>query len=450
MVWHSSVRAAKHALKKKLYSLCAGPRQLLDSWRGYRSEGGVALLVDVPRSDAEAIATGVRPVSPEEWVNEQTKHAAAVRQSLLDLWHTQAMDHSAQFLATMHRRGQASSHDAHMVPGFEHGVSGFIHPVEFDMPKFNAACTTQLSLQLIDVGSSSLQALVAFFLRFAPRRQRLVLRFLVAEARQRARRRALRERKAEYEAEVKRLAEARKTAEKDKAREALQKRKREFFAQNADMIMPRGVLNEAQFQALRVIRAHEKAKLAAKGERTASDAVASKTLGTGKPRRKVSGGDRRGSMAVVQGASGINDSVGMNDTEGLEDDDAAEQEANALMLEVANLQAAEEDEGDLLGTLAGLGLHSPGGEDAVGALRDEILSAIGIEGGQEGGSQDDRQGGRAVPRGDASTVSAVQSSEGGSDLMLRYGAEGDDDAAAAGAGGSPSSPAKARRPPAGQ
>jgi len=155
---------------------------------------------------------------------------------------------------------------------------------------------------------------VAFFLRFAPRRQRLVLRFLVAEARQRARRRALRDRKTEYEAEVKRRQEARKTADRDKAREALQKRKREFFAQNADMIMPRGVLSDAQFQALRVIRAHEKAKLAERGEQTASQAVASKTLGGAgdalHSRAQVAARDgRRGSMAVVQRVTGYDDSM---------------------------------------------------------------------------------------------------------------------------------------------
>jgi len=49
------------------------------------------------------------------------------------------------------------------------------------------------------------------------------------------------------------------------------------------------------------------------------------------------------------------------------------------MQEVAHLQAAEGDEGDLLGTLAGLGLNTPGGDDAVDALRDEILSAIGLD-----------------------------------------------------------------------
>ncbi len=101
-------------------------------------------------------------------------------------------------------------------------------PAGFDAGRYHATTAACLSLQLRDVTLRSIQSLLAFFLRYAVRRQRLRLKAMVAEARRKARSVAADERRAEAESERQKRELSHAAMIRAEQRATMEKRKREL------------------------------------------------------------------------------------------------------------------------------------------------------------------------------------------------------------------------------
>jgi hypothetical protein len=308
--WSTRSARARTRLVQGLYGLSAVSRQLVDRWMAYRSAGAISLLVDVPRTDAEALQ-GWRPQPLKEFVYDQLRHAATTRQSLLERWTAQAEQTVKQFLqaypgapvpvpetGAASGAGAASSTfasasgfqgigaaagvtvaeaaeadaawaDIRMhahVAGMWAGPEGFLAQMRaeveaaagpeaaaqigFDADRMFASASVALSLQLREVCEESLAALMAFLIRFARRRQRLRLPALVAAARRRVRRRIAEERRRDAELERQRRADRRKERERAAARAALERRKATYKEGSRKATQMRGVLSDERWKQL--------------------------------------------------------------------------------------------------------------------------------------------------------------------------------------------------------
>jgi hypothetical protein len=288
--WSHRLLESRTKLAQSLYTMTGAARQLHDRWVSYRAAGALSLLVDVPRTDAEALQ-GWKPQSLGEFVRDQLRHAATTRQSYMERWAAQAERTLRQYLeargspppdvaqALHESAADDQSIDAawanvrmnSYVPELWHGPDGFRSRVltelrgcygpgadsAFDSSRLFSTLATELSLQLREVCEESVAALLAFFLRFARRRQRLRLPALVSAARRRVRRQIAEDRKRDAAAEREKRELRKKERERAAARAALEQRKVTFREGSLKATLLRGPINEDKWKELQ--EAHDKA-----------------------------------------------------------------------------------------------------------------------------------------------------------------------------------------------